>query len=493
MMRHELIVDDLPFCLETHQQTGATELSNLSPEWHVLNLSAKLFAIRVAIIASTGGLLFGYDIGVVEGALPQLRDEMHLSDSEQDLVVSVMVVGAIAGAIVSGYLTDGLGRWLTIVLMDFTFIGGGAFLFFARTTDMILIGRFIVGAAVAISAVADVSYLAELAPRSTRGAMVSANELAISLGVLASFLAGHLLRRVPGGWRYMFGLSAVLATAQLIGMMFMPRSPRWLFSKGKHAEAKAVLVQIRSSQEEIDAELFQMDSTEKESTGGVGELVKAWGTPLAITTSLAILQQLTGNGNILNYTAAIFHMAKVNGPAPVVMLGVVKVLATMVAILKVDDMGRKPFLFWGAVSFTACLVLLSLSFAQEWSTLSFIACCGLVAAYALSFGPVTWLVTAEMFPAGLRGKALGIGQVGSFVGSLVASSFFLRLLHHAGGVMTFTLFTVISCGTVAFIAMAVPETKNKEPMEIAAELPGCGYCCPYSELRESSHDHIPLN
>lgn len=184
-------------CTQEPQRT-ASERRSLRNEWRQLSGHSKKFAAKAAIIASIGGLLFGYDVGVVEGALPQLTREMKLSLGQQDMVVATMVAGALSGSVVAGYLTDRLGRWLTIVLTDLTFIVAGFVLFAAQTPGSIFVGRFIVGIAISVSAVADVSYLAEVAPEAFRGGMVSCNELAISFGMLAAFKAGHALRNMHG-------------------------------------------------------------------------------------------------------------------------------------------------------------------------------------------------------------------------------------------------------------------------------------------------------
>ncbi|CAM9359074.1 unnamed protein product [Ascophyllum nodosum] len=386
----------------------STEDTSPLRAWRLLSGSAKLFAAKAAIIASIGGLLFGYDIGIVEGALPQLRADMHLHLGQQDMVVAVMVVGAISGSTVAGFFADQLGRWTTIVLTDLIFMTGGVILYLAED---------------------------------------------------------------PAGWRIMFGLSTVLAALQLLGMAFMPFSPRWLIIKGRRDEALDVLIKIRNSQDEAEAELREIELNDPEAKSSIRELLTKWSVPLMITTTLAIFQQLSGHANVLNFTEDIFEGSGFEGPAPAVILGIVKVIATIVAIMWVDHFGRKPFLLWGAFGITCSLLAISVGSALSSPQVSFVACCVLVAAYALSFGPVTWLVTAEMFPPGIRGKALGIGQVGSFVGNLAASSFFLRLLHTAGGEYTFLMFACIAFTSTLFIAAFVPETKGKEPAQIAQGLP----------------------
>eukprot|EP00903_Cladosiphon_okamuranus_P016879 g15562.t2 len=418
----------------TQSATTTSESLSLRNEWRQLSGRSKKFAVKAAIIASIGGLLFGYDVGVVEGALPQLTHEMNLTLGQQDMVVATMVAGALFGSVVAGYLTDRLGRWLTIVLTDLTFIAGGIALFAAQNPGSVLVGRFIVGIAVSVSAVADVSYLAEVAPEAFRGGMVSCNELAISIGMLAAFQAGHALRNVHGGWRVMFGFSSVLAVLQL-GLMLalMPRSPRWLMTQKRREEAQSILLKIRNNQGDVDAEIRQIEQSDRDAQGSLRELLTQWRLSLLVTTTLAVFQQLTGQTNVLNFTAEIFRASGFAAiAAPAVWLGSIKVIFTIIAIAYVDKLGRRPFLLVGASGSTASLWLLSIGFLAEMPDVSFLACCSLVAFYSISFGPVTWLITAEMFPAGVRGKALGIGQIGSFAGNLIASGFFLRLLDARG-------------------------------------------------------------
>ncbi|CAM9624567.1 unnamed protein product [Ectocarpus sp. 8 AP-2014] len=408
---------------------------------------------------------------------------MGFSLGMQDMVVSTMVMGALAGSLAAGLLTDRLGRWLTIVLTDLTFIAGGVVLISATTPGVVLVGRFIVGMSISVSAVADVSYLAEVAPRTLRGSMVSCNELAISIGMLAAFFAGEVFQDVHGGWRILFGLSAWLAAAQLVLMVwFMPRSPRWLLTQKRLEEATTILLKIRNSRDDVETELRQIELFDRNAKGSLMELTTEWRIPLLVIIALSVFQQLGGQANVLNFNVEILRAAGFNAGAPAVVLGMVKVLSTIIAITWVDQVGRRPFLLWGAGGCTISLCLLSVSFRNGQPLLSFLACCAMVSCYSLSFGPVTWLVTAEMFPAGVRGKALGIGQMGSFLGSLVASAFFLQLLDSMGGFVTFALFGSVALSSTVFVYALVPETKGKEPSEIASELHACVGCVSYEAM-----------
>ncbi|CAM9221391.1 unnamed protein product [Ectocarpus sp. 6 AP-2014] len=404
----------------SRSNSASSEGRGLWNEWRLLNRSSKVFAAKAATVASIGGLLFGYDIGVTTPVLPQLQRDMGFSLGMQDMVVSTMVMGALAGSLAAGLLTDRLGRWLTIVLTDLTFIAGGVVLISATT---------------------------------------------------------------PGGWRILFGLSAWLAAAQLVLMVwFMPRSPRWLLTQKRREEATNILLKIRNSRDDVETELRQIELFDRNAKGSLMELTTKWRIPLLVTIALSIFQQLGGQANVLNFNVEILRAAGFNAGAPAVVLGMVKVLSTIIAITWVDQVGRRPFLLWGAGGCTVSLCLLSMSFKIGQPLLSFLACCAMVSCYSLSFGPVTWLVTAEMFPAGVRGKALGIGQMGSFLGSLVASAFFLQLLDSMGGFVTFALFGSVALSSTVFVYALVPETNGKEPSEIASELHACVGCVSYEAM-----------
>ena len=195
--------------------------------------------VRAAIIASLGGILFGYDLGVISGALPQLKQEFNLSDTDQEIGVSVLYVGSIIGACYGGALCDAFGRKRAILIVDGVFVVGAICLVCAQSWNYILVGRFILGIAVSISGIADVAYLTEISPPRIRGAIVSCNEACISLGFLVSYLLAFVLSqyRPQDGWRFMFGMAGIVASIQFIGMSSMPESPQWLLENDLEREA----------------------------------------------------------------------------------------------------------------------------------------------------------------------------------------------------------------------------------------------------------------
>jgi MFS family permease len=204
-----------------------------------------------AFFAALGGILFGYDIGIISGALLQLEDEFGLSNFQKELVVSLMLLGAIAGSVLGGYIIDYFGRRRAIIGNAGLFVMGAVGLCAAPDLTTLLIARVVVGFAVALSAIAECVYISEIAPAAHRGALVSLNELGITVGIFLSYMINYALITTPHGWRWMFGLSMIPAVLQGIGMVFMPASPRWLLLRGYVAEAEASLRKFRPTSHDV--------------------------------------------------------------------------------------------------------------------------------------------------------------------------------------------------------------------------------------------------
>lgn len=204
----------------------------------------KVFLLMAACTAAIGGIMFGYDVGVISGALLQLRQEFHLSCNQQAILVSFLLLGATIGAIVSGFLVDLLGRKLTILVNGIIFTLGSITLALAKSFYILVCGRLLLGCAVSISAVAECIYISEIAPAKRRGLLVSFNELGITLGLLISYLVNFLFIDVNHGWRYMFGIAAFPAIFQVVAMFFLPKSPRFLLMKGKERQAARILKRL---------------------------------------------------------------------------------------------------------------------------------------------------------------------------------------------------------------------------------------------------------
>lgn len=491
--------------------------------WSSMSSSLKW----AAVFAALGGILFGYDIGIISGALLQLEEEWQLSVFQKELVVSLMLVGAIMGSLTGGYIIDYFGRRRSIMGNAGLFVIGAVGLCAAQDLATLLIARVIVGYAVSISAVAECVYISEIAPAANRGSLVSLNELGITIGIFLSYLVNYCLIETPGGWRIMFGLSVIPALAQGIGMAWMPASPRWLLLKGYVTKAEAALRKFRVT----GTESVQMASTHGAGYDGADPIKKEIGNirqSLAAQTNartidliknptlrrcmlvgcgIVLFQQFTGQPNVLYYGATIFKEAgfSTNKQATLaqMVLGIVKVIATIISLSQVDKMGRRKLLLWGTVVMVVALIVLAsvtaafppfinasdvgeeladaegrrmrrnLLSAQHhrqsehavvtpksvrW--ISMISLLIFVVAYAFSYGPVSWLVLSEIFPDDIRGRAVSIATIFNWGSNLIVSASFLSLLEAIGSAGAFFLYA--ACGVLAFVFVyaTLPETKG---------------------------------
>jgi SP family galactose:H+ symporter-like MFS transporter len=467
------------------------EGSGGSSTWATLSKlpsKTKLFVIRAGLVGSLGGFLFGYDLGSVAGALPQLESEFGgLSSNQLDFVVSIMLFGAVIGSMVGGIACDAIGRWKTIMGTCVVFVLGGFLLQYSQTVVQIYLGRVTVGVGIALSAVADVSYLSELSPANLRGAMVSLNEVMVSFGILGSFFVSWLLRDSAHGWRLMFGSGAFLAILQGALMLSLPESPKWLVAQGREAEARAVLCRMYS-EEEAWKELESLHNSleacgEGEAhpgAGSTGTLLREWRPQLVAAMVLTVFQQLTSNSNVLSFAPEIYEAVglRTSSYFATVVLGMNKCIFTLLVLQYIDKVGRKTLVISGGAVIAGSLCALSLSaFAydrQEGSSVTgasittFAATLCVTGAYAVSYGPLTWLIIAESFPSGLKSHALGICQVVNWLMQACVSAGFLSIIKIWGTGLTFTIFASLTMLGVYLVHRFVPETLGKEPDQIRA-------------------------
>lgn len=385
-----------------------------------------IFVKKAVIVASLGGILFGYDLGVISGALPQLKNEFDLSETQQEMIVSFLFLGGAIGSAVGGTLCDTTGRKNAIFITDILFIIGAVGLFTAQSFIQIIYGRIIVGFAVAVSGIADVAYLHEISPTQYRGGIVSVNEACISLGMLLSYLAGYGISQLndQDGWRYMFGAGSAIAIFQLIGMTFMPESPVWLKDKGRLQEAKAVMALMSCSSNDdlnfIDVHNGNGNSTDYHRNGVVEDYglnndeqppiqnssenilqrghsssqkeghsslhfqevneqteeqldadVNVWTQfrnfyrQVIIAVFLSVMQQFCGHPNILNFAPEIFAQVGVPSLFSTLLLGVLKFFTTCFVIWKIEKFGRRTLLLLGLSIITVSLLLLTIAFSFQ--------------------------------------------------------------------------------------------------------------------------------
>ena len=425
----------------------------------------------IAGVAALGGLLFGYDTGVISGALLFIRQALTLSPTMQGIVVAIVLAGAATGAAAAGALSDRFGRRRVILAAALLFVTGAIFSAIAVELTLLLIGRFLVGLAIGVASMLTPLYLAEIAPARDRGAIVSLNQLCITLGIFVSYLVGFALASVTGGWRWMLGLGAVPGFILTVGMVILPESPRWLAGHGRTEDAGKVLQRLRGNAD-VSAELGALRTDiarEGQQLASWTELLTARLRPsLVIGIGLAMFQQITGINTVIYFAPTIFESAGLPSAATSILatagVGAVNVVMTIVSIQLIDRLGRRQLLFWSLGGMAATLLVLAGVFqAGTTGGLAWVAV-GSVAAFvgffAIGLGPVFWLLIAEIFPLALRGRAMSLATVSNWVFNLIVSATFLDLVAAIGSAGAFLIYAVLSVVALSFVVAKVPETKG---------------------------------
>lgn len=427
------------------------------------------FVLLVASVAALGGLLFGYDTGVISGAILFISKEFALSTRLQELAVSIVLAGAIAGAAAAGALADRIGRRATLLTAGITFGAGALMSAFAPSIAVLLCGRIIVGVAIGFSSVVAPLYISEVSPARVRGGLVSLYQFAITLGILAAFLVDYAFAG-SGSWRWMLGLAIVPSLILIVGMVPLPESPRYLFKIARDVEARVELRRISGDGAIMEEEASIRETLVVRHAGFSALNGPAARSALLIGVALAILQQVVGINTVIYYGPQIFQMAGIASNQASIfataLVGVVNVALTLVAIFFVDSFGRKPLLYLGCLGMFAALSWLAFSFSQPHleGSLAGIALASLmlyVGCFAFSMGPIVWLLIAEVFPLQARGLGMSISALANWLANFVVSLFFLTMVEKLGRPLTFATYAVMCLVTMAFVWRMVPETKRE--------------------------------
>jgi sugar porter (SP) family MFS transporter len=435
----------------------------------------------IAGVAALGGLLFGYDTGVISGALLFIRQVMSLSATMQDIVVAIALAGAAIGAAMAGVLSDRFGRRRVILGAALLFIAGALLSALANEVRVLLVGRFLIGVGIGVASMLTPLYLAEISPARERGAIVSLNQLCITIGILVSYLVGYAFADAVGGWRWMLALGALPGIILATGMLILPESPRWLAARGRLLEAENVLKRLRGTTDV--SEEFNALRTDVELEGNqvapVSELLsRRLRRPLIIGVGLAMFQQITGINTVIYFAPTIFLTAGLSSAATSVLatagVGAVNVVMTIVSIWLIDKVGRRVLLFWSLGGMTVTLLVLAAAFyAGSPAELAWVAVASVAAFvgfFAIGLGPVFWLLIAEIFPLALRGRAMSAATVANWGFNLIVAGTFLDLVAAVGSAGAFLAYAVLSVAALVFIALMVPETKGHSLEEIEADL-----------------------
>jgi sugar porter (SP) family MFS transporter len=445
----------------------------------------RRFVNIAAAITATGGLLFGYDTGVISGALLFIRQDFApLSPFVEGIIVSTLLVGAVVGALSGGPLSDRVGRRPTALLAAVIFGLGALAVALAPSVAFIIFGRFLLGLGVGLASMIVPLYIAEIAPAERRGALVSLNQLMITIGILLSYIVGVIFTPIEG-WRYMFGVALIPALILGIGMFMLPESPRWLFEHGQIAKARTVLSRSRSP-EEVDQEFREMEEIkeleEEQARVSYKELLAPYVRPaLIIGIGLAIFQQITGINTVIYYAPTILQNVGFSEggaiAATAVGVGLVNVGFTILAVRIIDRAGRRPLLIIGLIGMIISLALLGLVFALGATSgaagLLATVCLGLyIASFAISLGPVFWLMISEIYPLRIRGTAMSVASIANWGSNWLVALTFPVLLATFGGAGSFWLFAGLGIVAWFFVYFRVPETKGRSLEEIEASFRG---------------------
>ena len=453
----------------------------------------KTFIYFICIVSAMGGLLFGYDWVVIGGAKPFYEVYFGIADSpsQQGLAMSIALAGCLVGAMVSGALADRLGRKPLLIISAFIFLvsayGTGAF----NAFEAFLVVRFIGGIAIGIASGLSPMYIAEVAPSHIRGKLVSLNQLTIVLGILGAQVVNFLIAEpmpegttVPAadswnvlmGWRWMFWSAAFPAAVFLLFACFISESPRWLAMKERTDRAIKVLSNI-GGENYARAELAAVkEGHEKaEKQGGLQMLFsRPFRMVLLLGVVIAVFQQWCGTNVIFNYAQEIFSNAGYDlGDMlfNIVLTGITNVIFTFVAIYTVDRLGRKKLMLIGAGGLAIIYAILGTCYKmQVTGFFMIILVVAAIACYAMTLGPVTWVLIAEIFPNRVRAIAVATCTFALWVGSFTLTYFFPLLNTSLGSYGTFCIYAAICAMGFVFFACRLPETKGKSLEELEKEL-----------------------
>lgn len=436
----------------------------------------KSFLRTIILVSTFGGLLFGYDTGVLNGALPFMSEELGLNSLTEGLVTSSLLFGAAIGAVFGGRLSDYSGRRKNILYLAVLFFVATLGCTLAPNVTIMVVFRFLLGLAVGGASVIVPAYLAEMSPAESRGRMVTQNELMIVSGQLLAFVINAVIGNTMAGnehvWRYMLVIAALPAVFLFFGMLKVPESPRWLASKGKNGDALNVLKQIREekrAQLEFNEikETFTKEAEVKQAT--FKDLAVPWVRRiLFLGIGIAVVQQITGVNSIMYYGTQILQDAGFATEAALIgniANGVISVLATFVGIWLLGKVGRRPMLITGLAGTTAALLLIAVfSLTMEGSpALPYIILALTVTFLAFQQGaisPVTWLMLSEIFPLRLRGLGMGVTVLCLWIINGLIGLLFPILLDKVGLSTTFFVFVALGLVAIGFVKKYLPETKG---------------------------------
>jgi len=435
-------------------------------------VKTKAYVIYVSVVAALGGLLFGFDTAIIAGATRFLKERFALSAFGEGLVVSIVLVGCMIGAAAAGTASDRLGRRRFMLISAGLFFVSSIGCALPQSLFQFLVFRFIGGLAIGSVSIVSPLYISEAAPPRVRGALVSVNQLAIVSGILLSyFVSWALVGAGASAWRWMFASGALPAVVFFGFVLGVPESPRWLIKQGREEEARAILERLNDPAIAA-AEVRSIREALALEGGSIRELFKpGLRRALLLGVFLAIFQQTTGINAVIYYAPRFFEaagLARASALFQSALIGVVNVLFTLVAIALVDKVGRKPLLLAGSAGMGISAILLGAAFKFQLFSGGLILLFTLlyVAAFAMTLGPIIWVVIAEIFPTRIRGRAMAIATFALWLADFAVSLSFPVIADTLKESFAFWMYAGMCAINFIVIAAFLPETKGKSLEEI---------------------------
>jgi MFS transporter, SP family, galactose:H+ symporter len=430
---------------------------------------AKATAIFTCVLAALAGLMFGLDIGVISGATQFIQKEFGVSDHTVEWIVSAMMLGATIGALLAGWMSSALGRKRSLILAAVLFVAGSLLCGFAWSPSTLIAARVVLGLAIGVATFTAPLYLAEVAPEYIRGAMISLYQLMITIGILVAFLSDTAFS-YSGNWRWMLGIIAIPGALFLIGVLFLPDSPRWLMMKQRDAEALDVLQRLRGNPEIVEREANDIREQLRTPQRGWHMFLENsnFRRSVGLGVLLQLMQQFTGMNVVMYYAPRIFQDMGYDTSAQMwftAIVGLTNVLATFIAIGLIDRWGRKPILYTGFAIMAVGLGVVGSMMgggAHSHGMQLFTVCMLLVfiVGFAMSAGPLIWTLCSEVQP--LKGRDFGIGcsTMTNWIANMIVGFTFLTLLNSFGHTNTFWLYAGLNAFFILLTFWLVPETKG---------------------------------
>jgi sugar porter (SP) family MFS transporter len=447
---------------------------------YVREASRNPFVLKISMLAALGGLLFGYDTGVISGALLYIKKDLKAGDLAQSWIVAGLLVGAVFGALAGGWLADRISRRWTLLTSGVVYVVAALAASISQTSMQLILARGVLGLAVGAASAVVPMYIAEHTPPKIRGGTVSYNQLMVTIGILVAYLVDFALRNTGNGWRYMLALGAIPGVILVISMLFVPYSPRWLMERGRTDEAREVLKKTRKG-EDVEKEMREISEVASSEKGFGALLNPALRPMLIVGIGLAVVQQVVGVNTVIYFSPTILTYTGLHANDAIsqaLSVGITNVVFTTVAVLLLDRVGRRALLITGTIGLTVALFTLGAFFAFHWEHsapwVALVALIVFIASFAVGLGPVFWLMISEIFPLNVRGSAMAVCSVANWVANFFVSYYFLQLINAIGKPATFWLYGGLAVAGIVFFVAKVPETKDRTLEQIERDLGATG-------------------